>query len=301
MVRINIANAQDKMMQRLAGCLGHEGEWLEEYDGIADWLSDSLGQGLILSGSAGRGKTLLATRAIPAILKAEGYAVSIYDARDAANYLPQIKEQKIVILDDVGEESAAMQYGNKIDAVAQISDWSEKYRKVLLITTNLGRKEFAAKYGMRTIERLVRACRWIPFSGASLRTSATSDRPITTPDLPPEKPTSTEVCEQGWLFVGQRLGCNPWECFERYQQEKRKLAEDVRNGRIEITSGRPILTEDGVMGHFNGKTILHHVLNCLGLSDEVILNIGYELKEHQDRLDKDDKRREEMAMLAESV
>ena len=145
--------------------------WLPEYEEVATWLACSGGKGLLLAGSCGRGKTLLATLVIPTILRYYAQKVIYCYAASAITpkELTECMTRKLVCIDDIGTEGVLNSYGNKIQVVPAIVDEAERTGKLLLLTTNMGGKDILAKYGMRTADRLRGLCRIVEFAGDSLR------------------------------------------------------------------------------------------------------------------------------------
>ena len=77
--------------------------------------------------------------------------------------------QSPIIIDDIGAESMAGNYGEKIDLVSEIIDKCEKYKRLVILTTNLSPNEITERYGHRTYDRLKGITRSIKFNGDSLR------------------------------------------------------------------------------------------------------------------------------------
>ena len=46
-----------------------EFQYLEEYDEVVNWMTDTKGKGLLLMGGCGKGKSIIATGVIPVLLK----------------------------------------------------------------------------------------------------------------------------------------------------------------------------------------------------------------------------------------
>ena len=102
-------------------------EWVEEYDRVAEWLSDNKGKGLFLYGNCGRGKTMLAKYIIPALLLVEcGKIVNYYDILDLKTKFDEVVRYKIVSIDDIGTEEVLVNFGNKTDIFSEVMDMAEK-------------------------------------------------------------------------------------------------------------------------------------------------------------------------------
>jgi DNA replication protein DnaC len=131
---------------------------------LTDYLS---GYGILLSGQPGTGKTFLMS-----LLKGRLRSVSeimeygIRGVRDWYSWTDGIE----IVIDDLGAESVAAEYGAKDDLLKQvIAHRSEQQAGRTSITTNLTAKEIAARYGDRTLSRILGMCKAHTFSGASMR------------------------------------------------------------------------------------------------------------------------------------
>jgi DNA replication protein DnaC len=145
-------------------------DWIAEYDGVVDWLSNNEGKGLFMYGDCGRGKTILAKYIIPAILlTCENKVLSYFDIQECKTRLEEIKTKKLISLDDVGTEEVLMIYGNKIEPFSEIMDTVEKNNKLIVITSNLSYEQLLNRYGVRVIDRIKATTKRILFKGASLR------------------------------------------------------------------------------------------------------------------------------------
>ncbi len=149
---------------------GREMQWLKPYDEVAEWLSDNKGRGLLLYGSVGQGKTVLSRSAIPAILlKINRQIVRSYDIDEMNNQIDEIKNQRLISLDDIGTETIVNNFGNKRNAFAEIMDNAEKTGNLVIISTNLGKEQLIEKYGDRVFDRILATTKRVVFRGESLR------------------------------------------------------------------------------------------------------------------------------------
>lgn len=145
-------------------------QWLPEYDSIAEWLSDNKGRGLLCMGNLGRGKTLIATKAIPILFNYfKRLIVRVTDAQELNDKIDVVKQSHIICIDDVGTEGEYVRYGERRIPFAELVDLAEKHGKLLIITTNLTIEELTAKYGERTIDRLRGITKCVLFQGQSMR------------------------------------------------------------------------------------------------------------------------------------
>lgn len=145
-------------------------KWMNEYENIAEWLSNNQGRGLMLYGMCGLGKTVICSRVIPLLLNTYCRLLStIINAQQMNERVDQLLEKGILVIDDVGTEDIAVSYGNKRVAFAELVDNAEKKGKILIITTNLSAEELKNKYGERVIDRLRAITKIINIKGKSLR------------------------------------------------------------------------------------------------------------------------------------
>lgn len=293
-VFFKVKGAKTLLLHHMREAVDGEFQWLTEYDKVAEWLEDNHGEGLVLSGGCGRGKSVLLTQVIPAILSsgqcvggASGYYVSVYGAGEVADHLGDIKEQKIVAIDEVGVESEAVSYGNRTRAMAEVADVAERRRKLLMLTTNLDRAQLSAKYGERTYERIRTMCRWVDFAGPSMRKDAGGARPSFQPrPLQPLDDWDTLTDRQKNMRVWGRhvsplLGERPEEIYSRYAALRTELANKERSGLVRLSeclSG---------FGYVNGHTVNVDCLRRLGLTegqaDRVVADTQRETDEREER------------------
>ena len=140
---------------------------LPAYDEIIDWMVDTKGRGLIISGNCGLGKSTILNYVIPAIFRTKVNKVLIsVAAKDLGEILR--KPNPFVIIDDLGTESIKNDHGTKIDAVVDYISYAEDKSKTLLITTNLKGEQLKARYDDRTLDRL-RKCKKVTIEGDSFR------------------------------------------------------------------------------------------------------------------------------------
>ena len=170
---IHIPNAKTVLQNALKYFLSLEGKelvWLPQYDAVAEWLENNEGRGLLLYGSCGLGKTFLTRFVIPAILlKYCGKVVSSFDMIEANREPDKALQKHIIALDDVGTEEISIKFGEKRSIVPEILDATEKYGKLLLVTSNLGAEDLIKKYGNRTFDRMLQVTKRVEFNGKSFR------------------------------------------------------------------------------------------------------------------------------------
>ena len=172
-VEIRVPNAKIVLENALRYFLSLEGRemiWLPQYDLIAEWLEDNKGRGLLLYGSCGLGKTFLTRYVITAIiLKYCNKVVTSFDMSDVNKDPDKVLSKHIIALDDIGTEEVSIKFGERRSIVPEILDATEKYGKLLLVTSNLGAEDLIKKYGNRTFDRLIAVTRRIEFNGKSFR------------------------------------------------------------------------------------------------------------------------------------
>lgn len=182
-VHIALPDARMLLMQGLADYLGDEAMWIDEYEEVAQWLSDNEGKGLMLIGRPGRGKTVLIHHVLPALLNRYCHLyVNCYTALELNEYdvdakgktharYDQIRrENKIIAIDDVGTEPDANVFGERHCYFSQLVDECERKQKLLLVSTNLDKQELCSRYQLRTFDRLTAITRRVFFTeGESFR------------------------------------------------------------------------------------------------------------------------------------
>jgi len=147
-----------------------EFQYLKEYDEVANYLSNTKGKGLFLSGDVGRGKSVLAEYVIPYMFYHRfTKVIARCPAIELGPRYEEIKPKRFLVIDDVGTEGVYKSYGNEYLPFVDIVDIAERQGTYLIITTNLKFDEFVKRYGKRTIDRLVRLCEFVKFEGDSLR------------------------------------------------------------------------------------------------------------------------------------
>lgn len=141
-------------------------EMLPEYEEVIEWLSDTKGKGLFMTGSNGRGKSTILTGVLPLIFKGVGRKIlKPVSAREL-----DIENLKwAVAIDEIGQEDIINDYGTKKDRVEYAISHCEDNMKMLLMTSNLNKKQIVERYGVRIEDRIKRLCKVIIFKGDSLR------------------------------------------------------------------------------------------------------------------------------------
>ena len=139
---------------------------LPEYTQIIEWLNNTEGKGLFMTGSFGRGKSTILYGVIPLIFRA------CYDKvlkPIAARDLHKADLGWAISIDDIGQEEIVNDFGTKIDAVEYAISHCEDNMKLLVMSANLNSQQLEERYGGRILDRINRLCKVVEFKGKSLR------------------------------------------------------------------------------------------------------------------------------------
>lgn len=169
-IYITTPDARSILARGIRHFVGSDAVWLDEYNQVADWLSDNEGKGLLCAGNCGRGKTVICQRVLPVVfLHWHRLVMNTLTATELNEKFNEYKHYKILSIDDVGTESVANKYGEKRNFIQEIIDEAERKQKLLIISTNLNENELREKYDIRTIDRLRALTKVVMFKGESLR------------------------------------------------------------------------------------------------------------------------------------
>ena len=141
------------------------------------------GQGIILSGSVGTGKTHLAAAITIKVIHANfdviyGTATALlseikrgWKEDDAADFVDRLCEIPLLVIDDLGKE-----YSKKNDGWSWAQEQffqviNARYENYLpmIITTNLDMKQLSATMGDAIVSRIIECCRGVRCDGADYR------------------------------------------------------------------------------------------------------------------------------------
>lgn len=143
-----------------------EFQMLDEYLEVIEWLKDSKGKGLFLTGSVGRGKSVIVNGVIPLLFRYfHGKVLHPVPARE----LHKHELGWAVVIDDVGQDVPINDWGTKIYSVDNAVSHCEDKMKLLIMSSNLNKKQLQEKYGDRIVDRINRLCKLVIFKGGSLR------------------------------------------------------------------------------------------------------------------------------------
>lgn len=153
-------DAQELLMWALVRKVGDRAQWPDEYDQIAQWLSDNQGKGLMLIGDCGRGKSLITTEILPEMFAA-GLIIDaqthskladpfVCTARELQTKMKEALKHRVIIIDDVGTESVVNNFGTRTDYFSElVLEIDRPYRakdgtmtrRMLICSTNLTKWE----------------------------------------------------------------------------------------------------------------------------------------------------------------
>lgn len=127
----------------------------EEYDKIIEYIKDNKGKSLLITGSCGTGKSVIACSIFPLLFATTKKLMRPMTAQQFAK-LKQLPSYEFMIIDDLGLEGEVKNYGTEID---NLSDLMDKLERVggcaVVITSNLTGEQMREKYGDRFMERLI--------------------------------------------------------------------------------------------------------------------------------------------------
>lgn len=133
-------------------------------EAVRDYLT---GYGVLLSGPAGVGKTML-MRLLGSRVRGVDDIVS-YGLRQLHVWYEWTDNTDLTI-DDLGADTTTAEYGAKEDLLKLvIAHRAERQRGRTCITTNLAAAEIADRYGDRTLSRILGMCRVHVFAGKNQR------------------------------------------------------------------------------------------------------------------------------------
>ena len=148
-----------------------EFKMLPEYKEVIQWLSNSEGKGILLTGSNGRGKTAILKGVLPLIFKSRGYILRVLNSGeiDYKTFQSYLDSKVFIGIDEMGKDSIINDYGTKSDPVEAAIDHCEDRIKMLLMSSTLPAEQIQKRYGNRTLDRIKRLCKVVVFKGESFR------------------------------------------------------------------------------------------------------------------------------------
>lgn len=169
-VYIKTPDARSILARGIRHFVGNDAVWLDEYDRVAEWLTDNKGKGLLCAGNCGRGKTVICQQVIPVIFQYwHKLIVNTITSTGLNEHFDEFHQYKILSIDDIGKESVANRFGEKRNYMQEIIDEAERKQKLLILSTNDSMDELKNKYDDRTMDRLRALTTVVIFKGESLR------------------------------------------------------------------------------------------------------------------------------------
>lgn len=169
-VYISTPDARSILARGIRHFVGPNAVWLDEYEQVAEWLSDNKGKGLLCVGNCGRGKTVICQQVLPIIFQHwHRLIMNTTTAIELKDRFDEFKQYKIISIDDLGTESVANDFGTRRNFTQELIDEAERKQKLLILSTNLNEKELTEKYDIRTMDRLRALTKVVIFNGESLR------------------------------------------------------------------------------------------------------------------------------------
>ena len=193
-VRWRLQDADVRLAEGLVRALGDKAVWLPEYDDVAEWLADNKGQGLLLLGNCGRGKTVISRDVLPWLfqhyilcdLNGDGqlsHPVYYYFKADTdlKDQFQKISRSRLLCIDDLGTEQTRY-FGREENYFDRLVQGDRFERDQLLVcSSNLTYEqlfggtdpethiEYPPRYDERTRSRLLGHCRKVFFIGEDMR------------------------------------------------------------------------------------------------------------------------------------
>lgn len=138
---------------------GVEAKPLAWYREVADWLTDTQGRWLMITGACGTGKSFITMVVLQSIFDAMGLEndVVVVNRRTINDTYKVALDQtkKIILLDDIGRETHHFVNGREVNPVAEIINYAYSHKQLVIMSTNLGSKELRDMYGDPTVDRLM--------------------------------------------------------------------------------------------------------------------------------------------------
>lgn len=127
------------------------------------------GRGMLITGSGGTGKTMLASIAVNGIIRSGGTAI-FRTAQGLSDWMRQfdkshaervgwISEMKCICIDAVGEEQLSPWWQAMF---SEIVTFCKNEQRALILTSELNVDELTTRYGGQTMRRLLNIVEWLP-------------------------------------------------------------------------------------------------------------------------------------------
>lgn len=155
----NAADVIDKCVKSVCFIDGVKPLMPKWYASVADWLTDTKGRWLFVKGSCGAGKSFITMVILQMVFDKMGMEdlVCTINWRTIRNSWKYAKDpsKKIIILDDVGRETKYFENGSEVNPVAEVLNYAYSHKQLVIMSTNFGSEELAAKYGAPVVDRLL--------------------------------------------------------------------------------------------------------------------------------------------------
>lgn len=142
----------------------------ESIESVATWIYDNK-RWLFLSGALGTGKTTM-LKALRTIFPASIYcsAKKIFDEFKRLEMLPDVSDNKLLLLDDLGvEPSICKIFGEDRSPITDLLLHRYDWMATTVIATNLSIDEIQARYGDRLADRIAEMATAILYDAPSYR------------------------------------------------------------------------------------------------------------------------------------
>lgn len=147
-----------------------EFKWQPAYREVVGWMTDTKGKGLFLVGEVGLGKSNIIEKVIPLLFYHRfKKVIKVVHVNQLGHSLNVMLQAKFICVDEVGIEKLHNDYGIKSVPFIELIDNAERHSNLVFISTNLSKNEILERYGVRTLDRMLRLSKLITFKGKSLR------------------------------------------------------------------------------------------------------------------------------------
>lgn len=162
--------AYELNVERRGGHTDRDAVTKESIDNVLNWIYDDH-RWLFLSGTLGTGKTTM-LKALKTIFPASIYcsAKMVFDEYKRIERLPDVPDNKLLLLDDVGVESPLCKiFGEDRTPITDLLLHRYDWMATTVIATNLSIEELQARYGDRLADRIAEMATAILYDAPSYR------------------------------------------------------------------------------------------------------------------------------------
>lgn len=132
--------------------------WQQPYNAVGDWLRDTKGKSIVITGAHGTGKTLLAKVIAGMMYACWGLLFTLAKGSELNDHADALRWSRFTVLDDIGWEDQYSEYGNRRWVFGEIVDAAATRGGILVITSSKSWDELTQHYGAAIIGRLARIC-----------------------------------------------------------------------------------------------------------------------------------------------